>query len=84
MRFWADAIEPDVETAYICRGYIWDTHRLRRRPWRPLAITRTSTGRKPEAATIAADDTRDAVKGMRVPEARRDLTFGGVGIAVEF
>ena len=33
---------------------------------------------------IVSDDARDAVKGMHVPEAKRDLTFGGVGIAVEF
>ena len=33
---------------------------------------------------LVSDDARDAVKGMRVPEARRDLTFGGVGVAVEF
>ena len=33
---------------------------------------------------LVSDDARDAVKGMRVPEARRDLTFGGVGVAVDF
>ena len=33
---------------------------------------------------LLSDDARDAVKGMHVPEARRDLTFGGVGVAVEF
>ena len=33
---------------------------------------------------LVSDDARDAVKGMRVPEARRDLTFGGVGVSVEF
>ena len=33
---------------------------------------------------IVSDDARDAVKGMHVPEAKRDLTFGGVGVAVEF
>ena len=33
---------------------------------------------------IVSDDARDAVKGIRAPEARRDLTFGGVGVAVEF
>ena len=33
---------------------------------------------------IVSDDARDAVKGMHVPEAKRDLTFGGIGVAVEF
>ena len=33
---------------------------------------------------IVSDDARDAVKGMHVPEAKRELTFGGVGVAVEF
>ena len=33
---------------------------------------------------LVSDDARDAVKEMHVPEARRDLTFGGVGVAVEF
>ena len=33
---------------------------------------------------IVSDDARDAVKGMHVPEAKRDLTVGGVGVAVEF
>ena len=33
---------------------------------------------------LVSDDARDAVKGMHVPEAKRDLTFGGVGVAVEF
>ncbi len=33
---------------------------------------------------LVSDDARDAVKGIHAPEARRDLTFGGVGVAVEF
>ena len=33
---------------------------------------------------LVSDDARDAAKAMKIPEARRDLTFGGVGIAVDF
>ena len=33
---------------------------------------------------LVSDDARDAVKGMHVLEATRDLTFGGVGVAVAF
>ena len=33
---------------------------------------------------LVSDDARDAVKGIHAPEARRDLTFGGMGVAVEF
>ncbi len=33
---------------------------------------------------LVSDDARDAVKGIHAPEARRDLTFGGVGASVEF
>lgn len=34
--------------------------------------------------SLVASDTRDAVKSRKVPEARRDLTHGGVGVAVSF
>ena len=33
---------------------------------------------------LVSDDARDAIKNTHIPEARRDLTFGGVGVAVEF
>ena len=33
---------------------------------------------------LVSDDARDAVKAMKIPEARRDLTFGGIGLAVDF
>lgn len=33
---------------------------------------------------LVSGDARDAVKAMDVPEAKRDLTFGGVGLAVDF
>ena len=33
---------------------------------------------------LVSDDARDAVKGIHAPEARRDLTIGGVGVSVEF
>lgn len=33
---------------------------------------------------VVSDDARDAVKSIKAPEARRDLTYGGVGIAVNF
>jgi len=34
--------------------------------------------------SLVSDDARDAVKGIKVPEARRDLTYGGVGVSVGF
>ena len=33
---------------------------------------------------LVSDDARDAVKGTSGPEARRDIAFGGVGVAVDF
>ena len=33
---------------------------------------------------LVSDDARDAVKGIKAPEARRDLTYGGVGVSVNF
>ena len=33
---------------------------------------------------LVSDDARDAVKNIHAPETRRDLTFGGVGVSVEF
>jgi len=33
---------------------------------------------------VVSGDARDAVKARKVPEARRDLTFGGVGVSVGF
>lgn len=33
---------------------------------------------------VVDDDARDAVKAAQVPEARRDLTFGGAGVSVSF
>ena len=33
---------------------------------------------------LVSDDARDAVKSVKAPEAKRDLAFGGVGIAVDF
>ena len=33
---------------------------------------------------LVSDDARGAVKAMKVPEARRDLTYGGVGVSVDF
>lgn len=33
---------------------------------------------------VVGDDARDAVKAKQVPEAKRDLTYGGVGVSVSF
>ena len=33
---------------------------------------------------LVSDDARDAAKSMKIPEARRDLTYGGVGLALDF
>jgi len=33
---------------------------------------------------LVSDDARDAVKAMKIPEARRDMTYGGVGVSVDF
>ena len=33
---------------------------------------------------LVSDDARDAVKATKTPEARRDLTFGGVGVSFDF
>ena len=33
---------------------------------------------------VVGEDARDAVKAMQVPEAKRDLTFGGAGVSVSF
>ena len=33
---------------------------------------------------VVGDDARDAVKAMHGPEFRRDLTFGGAGVSVDF
>lgn len=33
---------------------------------------------------LVSDDARAAVKAMKVPEAKRDLTYGGVGVAMDF
>lgn len=52
--FYASA---DIESAYICRGYVWDS-----RPY----------------------SAQDAGMAIKAPEARRDLTYGGVGVAVNF
>ena len=34
--------------------------------------------------SLVSDDARDAVKSTKAPEARRDLTYGGVGVSVGF
>ena len=34
--------------------------------------------------TLVSDDARDAVKAIKTPEARRDMTYGGVGLSVDF
>ena len=34
--------------------------------------------------SLVSDDARDAVKSIKAPEARRDLTYGGVGVSVGF
>ncbi len=34
--------------------------------------------------SLVSDDARDAVKGIKAPEARRDLAYGGVGVSVGF
>lgn len=34
--------------------------------------------------SLVSDDARDAVKGIKAPEARRDLSYGGVGVSVGF
>ena len=36
------------------------------------------------AACVASDEARSAVKSIKAPEARRDLTYGGVGLAFDF
>ena len=33
---------------------------------------------------LVSDDARDAVKAIKAPEARRDITFGGAGVAIDF
>ena len=33
---------------------------------------------------LVSDEARSAVKSMKIPEARRDLTYGGVGVSVNF
>ena len=33
---------------------------------------------------LVSDDAREAVKATKAPEARRDLTYGGVGVSVDF
>jgi hypothetical protein len=33
---------------------------------------------------VVGEDARDAVKAMQIPEAKRDLTFGGAGVSVNF
>ena len=33
---------------------------------------------------LVSDDARSATKSMKVPEARRDLTYGGVCLALDF
>ena len=33
---------------------------------------------------IVSDDARDAVKALKAPEARRDLTYGGAGVSMDF
>ena len=33
---------------------------------------------------LVSDDARDAIKATKTPEARRDLTFGGVGLSLDF
>lgn len=33
---------------------------------------------------LVSDDARSAVKSIKAPEARRDLTYGGAGIALDF
>ena len=33
---------------------------------------------------LVSDEARSAVKSMKIPEARRDLTYGGVGLALDF
>ena len=34
--------------------------------------------------SLVSDDARDAVKGIKAPEARRDLAYGGVGVSAGF
>ena len=33
---------------------------------------------------LVSDDARAAAKSMKIPEAKRDLTFGGVGVSLDF
>ena len=33
---------------------------------------------------LVSDDARDAAKAAKIPESRRDLTFGGIGVSVDF
>ena len=33
---------------------------------------------------VVSDDARDTLKAAKVPEARRDLTVGGVGLSLNF
>ena len=103
----------DVETAYICRGAIYDT-----RPYSaqyaavaadlaPFGVIEpsvwtysamSSSGQSSSLSHYAYAEVdyllryyydidiaaRDAVKATPGPEFRRDLTFGGVGVAVDF
>ena len=34
--------------------------------------------------SVVHDDARSALKAMKVPEARRDLTYGGIGVSIDF
>ena len=76
----------DVESAYICRGYVWST-----RPYSAqFADAELSLGDFGSVDAfvgqfgVVSDDARAALKERKVPEARRDLTFGGVGISLDF
>jgi len=33
---------------------------------------------------LVSDEARSAVKSMKIPEARRDLTYGGIGLSLDF
>ncbi len=97
----------DIETAYVCRGYVWDARHYRRlfgpKPGEP--DSRYHGGlhalnlivRLDYAITdwlgvygfvgqfdLVSDDARDAVKASSAREAKRDLTYCGIGLEVDF
>ena len=70
----------DVESAYICRGYIWNV-----RPYSAQFVDgEIGLFAFVGQFCLVSDDARDAAKATKTPEARRDLTFGGVGVSFDF